>query len=146
MHSGAACGIRYSGTVQHAIRVLAVVMGCCGSLKRQSHVWQSCRIELLFKKQLTRLEDTLAHDKPVHWSVLEFTHNRKTLFVFCPFSLFCVPPGLWWKGFNWTFWNFQRICGAQFHPQLNRKIRANIRACSSEWEKKQTVFTVRIGA
>lgn len=64
--SRVACGIRYSRAVQHDIRLLAVVMERWGCLKRQSHVWQSCRIELLFKKQLTHLEGTLLHDKPAH--------------------------------------------------------------------------------
>lgn len=88
MHGRAACGIRYSRAVQNDIRLLAVVMERCGCLKHRSHVWQSCCIELLFKKQLTRLEDTLSHDKLAHWSVLEFTHNNQTLGLDHSVSLF----------------------------------------------------------
>lgn len=129
MRSGAACGIRYSRTVQHAIRLLAVVTGCCGSLKRQSHVWQSCRIELLFKTQLTCLVDTHSHDKPAHWSVLEFTHNSKTLGHFCTSYLDCdgkvlTEPAL----------KFPKDVLSPIEASLYRTIKVNIRVCSSEWD------------
>lgn len=151
--SGVACGIRYSRAVQHDIRLLAVggaLMERWGCLKRRSHVWQSCRIELLFKMQLTHMEGTLLHDKPAHRtgqcrSLHTATkHEHGLVFAFHhPFI-----SHLYWTAAERVWPNFPRILLSSAATPAYREIKTIIRAYSSvsRYWNTQAIFTVEISA